>query len=206
MKKEMIDEDLVELTIENYQYVWKKTRGTEVSESLKGFHAHLHEELGYELYSRTLERTEFFSEADNSFFRLMGVQVREIYFKKDAEIIRCNDVQGMIYIVSRGSVDISVAQTRLCTLGCGGMFGSFKAKSETRQSISAIAKVHCNILVIDGVEFHRVLYRLKVLKILFVFFLILDSESVSRYTYKSKTSKLFKCRIYRTKRRFDYRL
>lgn len=156
MKKELIDEDLVALTIENYQYVWKKTQGTEVSKTLSGFHAHLHEDLGFDLYASTFKRTEFFCEADNSFFRLMGVQVREMYFKKDAEIIRCNDVQGLIYIVYKGRVDITVAKMRLCTMDNGGMFGSFKGKLKTRQTITAVAKVHVGVLAVDGIEFYKV--------------------------------------------------
>lgn len=156
MKKEMIDEDLIALTIENYQYVWKKTQGTDVTKFLNGFHAQLHEDLAFNFYSSTFKKTEFFRDADNSFFRLMGVQVREMYFKKDAEILRCNDVQGMVYIVCRGKVDISMAKIRLCTLSCGGIFGAFKGI--TRQTITATAKVHCGILVIDAIEFNKVFH------------------------------------------------
>lgn len=198
----MIDEDLVALTIENYQYVWKKTQGTEVSKSLHGFHAHLQEDLCFDLYSNTFKRTQFFCEADNSFFRLMGVLIREMYFKKDAKIMQCNDVQGFVYIVYNGKVDISMAATKLCTLERGGMFGSFKGKPKTRQTISATAKVHVGLLVVDGIEFHKVKWRWRVyfenLGKLNVN--ILDCVAVSSYFNESKECKFFKCGICRSER------
>lgn len=157
MKKEMIDEDLVALTIENYRYVWRKTKGTVVSKFLSEFYAHLHEDLCFELYSSTFQLTEFLSEADSSLHRLLAVQVDEMYFKKDAEIIRYNDVQGMVYLICKGKVDVSVAKMRICSLGAGGMFGAFKGQGKTRQTITVTAKFHCRVLAIDGVAFYKVL-------------------------------------------------
>lgn len=156
MNKEMIDEELLRHTIESYQYVWKKTQGTEISKSIKGFHAHLHEDLTYELYADTFRHAEFFSDADKSFYRLLGVEVREMFFKKDAEIVRCNDVQGLIYIVYRGRVDVSMAKIKLCTMGNGGIFGAFKGKGLTRQTITVAAKVHVAVLAVDAAKFQEV--------------------------------------------------
>lgn len=156
MKHELIDEDLVAHTIQNYQYVWKKTRGIVVHDILNDFHAHLHEDITMDLYADTFKITEFFCDADNSLYRLMSVHVHEMFFKKDAEILRCNDIQQMVYVVSKGKVDISIAKMKLCTLGAGGMFGSFKGTGRTRQTIDVVARYHCRILAIDGNEFYKV--------------------------------------------------
>lgn len=156
VKNERMDEDLIATTIEHYQYIWKATQGRDISKSLGKFFPHLHEDLTFTLYSSTLMAADFFSGADKSFFRLLGVHVKEMYFKKDSEIIRCNDVQNLLYFVYKGKVDVVVAKTRMATMGKGGIFGCLTKRGLTRQTITVVAKVHVAVLVIEGVVFHKV--------------------------------------------------
>lgn len=156
VKKELIDEDLIATTIEHYQYVWKRTHGTDIAKSLSYFYPQLHEDLTFTLYAKTLMAADFFAGADNSFFRVLGVHVNEMYFKKDAEIIRCNDVQSLLYFVFKGKVDVIVAKTKMATMGKGGIFGCLSKRGVTRQTITVLAKVHVGVLVIESVLFHKV--------------------------------------------------
>lgn len=158
IRKESIDEDLVNLAIDHYRYIWKKTKGSKITNFLSEFHSQMHEELCFDLYSNTFQMTEFLSDADSSLHRLLAVQVHEMYFKKDVEIIRCNDIQKMVYVISKGKVEVSVAKMRLCHLGAGGMFGAFKGTGKTRQTITVTARYHCRVLAIDGDQFYKVLF------------------------------------------------
>lgn len=70
VKHEYVDEDLVEATIEHYQYVWKKTQGFNVCQTFTSyFHPNLHEDMTFDMYAGTLQAADFFSDADESFFR-----------------------------------------------------------------------------------------------------------------------------------------
>lgn len=84
------------------------------------------------------------------------MHMTEMYFKKDAIIIRCNDVQNMLYFVHRGKVDVMMANTRLTTMGKGGIFGCLVRQGKTRQTITVVARVHVAVLAIETVMFHKV--------------------------------------------------
>lgn len=83
--------------------------------------------------------------------------MKELYFKKDAEIIRCNDVQSMLFFVHRGKVDVTMAKTKLTTMGKGGIFGCMARMGKTRQTITVVAKVHVGVLAIEATMFHKVI-------------------------------------------------
>lgn len=75
---------------------------------------------------------------------------------KDADIIRCNDIQSSIYFVYKGKVDVLLARTKLTSMGKGGIFGCLSKQGITRQTINVVAKVHVGVLVIDSIIFHKV--------------------------------------------------
>lgn len=156
MKDELVDEGLVESTIEDHKYLWKnKDVGLAVA-SLSDFHDHLHVDLLYQLYGNTLKACDAFAGANESFYRQLGIRVKEEYFSKDSDIIRCNDIQNLVYIVKKGRVDIMLAKSRLCSMGKGGMFGCFQKHGRIRQTITAVARVHVAVLTIPGGLLHKV--------------------------------------------------
>lgn len=75
---------------------------------------------------------------------------------KDIAIIRCNDIQSKIYIVSKGQVEIRLANTRLCSLGQGGIFGNLTKEHRIRQTITAVAVIHSDLFVVDSVVFFKI--------------------------------------------------
>lgn len=117
LERESIDDDLVKTTVDHYEYIWKKTQGTNTQNIFQDFHPQLHQDISYFLYSSTLNNVQFFQEASEGFFRNFGMHLKEAHLRKDSVIIRCNDVQGMMYMVYKGSVDVKVASMRICTLG-----------------------------------------------------------------------------------------
>lgn len=156
MKHELVDETLVENTIDVHRYLWKNKDVGSAVDSLCDFHHHLHVDLIFQLYGKTLEASDAFAHANESFFRQLGIRLKEQYFSKDSEIIRCNDVQDLVYIVKKGRVDVMLAKSRLTSLGKGGMFGCFHKHGPIRQTITAIAKVHVAVLTIPSNELHAV--------------------------------------------------
>lgn len=117
VEKENIDEDLVNATVDHYEYIWKRTQGTDTDNVFRDFHPQLHQDVSYFLYSSTLHNIEFFQDAQEGFYTHFGMHVQELHFRKDSVIIRCNDVQSLMYIVYKGGVDIKVAKARVCILG-----------------------------------------------------------------------------------------
>lgn len=117
VKSEYIDEDLIQHTIEHYEYFWKKTHGSNFSDTVRNLHPNLRAEIVTNLYGPTLESIELFQSVDRGFYRQLAIHLKVEHFKKDSEIIRCNDIQGLLYIIFRGKIDISLAGTKLCTLG-----------------------------------------------------------------------------------------
>ena len=107
------------------------------------------------LYERTLRSTAIFSSVSSNFVHVIVTALDEVHFKKDADIIRANDVQGKLYVVYKGKVDVTVANVVLATLGPGGVFGCFAATGTTRQTIAVRALVHTTLLAIESEKFHE---------------------------------------------------
>lgn len=156
MKHELVEEDLVEATIEDHRFLWKNKDVGNVVDILNEFHDHLHVELIYQLHGDTLRACDAFAGVDESFYRQLGVKLEEQYFSKDSEIIRCNDIQDLVYIVKKGRVDVMLAKSKLCSMGSGGMFGCFRKHGKMRQTINVVAKVHVVVLTVPNQEFSRV--------------------------------------------------
>lgn len=156
MRNELVDETIIENTIEDYKYLWKnRDVGTAVL-SLNSFHDHLRVELLHQLYGSTLDACGLFARANNSFYRQLSDKLKEDYFGKDSEIIRCNDIRNLVHIVKKGKVDVMLGNHRLCSLGKGGMFGCFQKHGKMRQTITAVAKVHVTVLTLPCDELHKV--------------------------------------------------
>lgn len=126
MDKEYVSEDLVQDVLEHFEFVWKKTKGQNVKDQLVKLHNHLHKELALQLYMQTLENVKYFVGVDHSFHNFLCTRLDVTYFKKGADIIRCNDIQGKLFFICKGTVDILVAGTKVSSMCSGGIFGKKK--------------------------------------------------------------------------------
>lgn len=120
--------------------MFKKSKGRNFNKLMDMFHTTLKRDFGVAVYAATLYKSQLFRNADPCFYSHLACDMLISYYKKDAEIIRCNDVQHNLFVVHRGFVDIYVAKQKICTLSRGGIFGDLQQKP-VRQTISAYAKV-----------------------------------------------------------------
>lgn len=102
MKKYCPNSPLQQETVAHYEYVWKKTKGHKTTGTLKNFHSVLKADLSFYLYATALKLTYVFNGIDNSTMRFISTFFDEYHYKKDAEIIRCNDINNYIYVVYKG--------------------------------------------------------------------------------------------------------
>lgn len=123
MDREYVDERLTELTISHFEHVWKKTRGNRISDLLNELHTTLHKDIAHLSYSDTISNVKLFQGLNESFHQMLSLHLSQLYYEKGADIIRCNDVQGNLFIVFKGKLDIIIAKSRVCTLENGGCFG-----------------------------------------------------------------------------------
>lgn len=135
MKPELVDEDVVQMTIDHYDHVWKKSHGNRLENFCSELHPNLLKDFTYFLFGESLQKIELFEGAEESFFQMIGVHLQQVFVKKDEDIIRCNDIQDKIYIVYKGSVEINVANTSICVLKQGGIFGNITKHGKIRQTI-----------------------------------------------------------------------
>lgn len=157
MKPEMVDEDIVQSTVDHYDHVWKKSLSYNIEKFSDNLHPDLQKDFTYFLFGDVLKDVDLFSGAEESFYQLLGVHLRQVYVKKDEDVIRCNDVQGMLYIIMKGNISITVAYSNICHMQKGGIFGNFTRHSKIRQTILAQAQVHTSLLMIEGPMFHNII-------------------------------------------------
>lgn len=71
---------------------------------LSKLHPALYEDAVLDMYERALREVPLFENVDRSFFRILGKELREKYFKKDHVITQANNIMENIYIIYRGRV------------------------------------------------------------------------------------------------------
>lgn len=145
VKDETVDEDLIQETINHYEYSFRKTNGRDFRKFTSIFHTTLSSEFSYTVFASTIKRIQLFRNIEHGFYHHFSSALNLSYYKKDTEIIRCNDVQRNLYFVHKGAVDITVARQTVTTLTKGGIFGNFH-KKEIRQTISAFTKVRFQVV------------------------------------------------------------
>ncbi|GJQ83461.1 hypothetical protein Trydic_g8587 [Trypoxylus dichotomus] len=142
---------------DHYEYVWKKSHGMNMHHVLKYFHPQLEQDMAFNLYSTTMLRASLFQGEHFSLFQALTPLFHREYYTKDSNIIQCNDVQRKIFFVHEGSVGIYIANSQVCVLEIGGMFGCFDKMGITRQTLTAIAKIHSTVLTVDSTLFYKTL-------------------------------------------------
>ncbi|KAI4455199.1 cyclic nucleotide-gated cation channel subunit a [Holotrichia oblita] len=152
-----VNEKDIQAIVAHYEYVWKKSQGMNMHHVLKYFHPQLEQDMAYSLYSNTLLRATLFQGEHPSVFEALTPLFYREYYTKDSKIIQCNDIQTKIFFVHEGSVDIYIANTPVCILESGGMFGCLQKTGITRQTLTAVTKVHSTVLTVDSTLLHRTL-------------------------------------------------
>lgn len=187
---------LVDYTVQHYEYVWKRTKGYSSSTILKSFHPVLEADFCNHIYVPTLTLVDFFTGISLTDLTHLATNFVEEHFTKGAYIMRCNDVQRSLFIVHRGKVDIIVAKQRLCVLRTGGVFGCLSSKGVTRQTITAKARIHADVLVIDSAKFGNVVSKYSIIKHKFKRASTANCEYIlataARHTHSGNESKISK--------------
>ncbi|XP_022919020.2 uncharacterized protein [Onthophagus taurus] len=190
-----LDENITEEMVNHYEYVWRETLGTNITALSKKFNLYLRTQFFSFLYEETLRRTNIFCNAPDAIVQHFLPMLEEQHYKKGAEIIRCNDVQGKMFIVHRGAINITVANTEICEMEMGGIFGCFQKGGITRQTINVTAKSHTIVLTVDSVKFHELMSEwddrnietfLKQLKVIHTEFIEVSSKVTQRLLTREK--------------------
>lgn len=179
VNNENVDEDLINRTVEFYEHWWLKTSSFYLTEKFHIFYPQLQLDCVMQLFYPAVKDIPLFEGADIGFFRLLLPLLRKTAFKKDNTIIRCNDVQPKIYILIKGEIDITVANTKLCTLTQGGMFGNLSNKPRMRQKIKASTFIHSEVLSCQAVVFMRIINQFPKIKQKLDQFLYLSQEYIT---------------------------
>lgn len=125
VKNENVDEQLVEETIDYFEYLWQRTLGISDKQQMSQLHPLLHIECAKHLYQSTIVIVPLFEKAEMGFHRKLLYHIDTLLLKENMTVIRCNDIQTNLYIVLRGEIDIFAAGSKVATLKSGGMFGNF---------------------------------------------------------------------------------
>lgn len=90
---ELIFEGIIGETVDHFEYIWRRTKGSDISLVMKRLHMSLKEDIVIFLYGPCLKSVTMFEGVDEKFLKMLGGYLKEEYFMKKAKIIRTNDVQ-----------------------------------------------------------------------------------------------------------------
>ncbi|XP_015514504.2 uncharacterized protein LOC107220421 [Neodiprion lecontei] len=165
LRNEDVSSVLILLSIEEVEHRWKCSKGLNWKKLFKTLPSQLHEEVAVELHGPALAKVNLLKDQDFSATRLLACRVENTCYRKDTPIIQRNEVQGNIYIIKSGLVDILAADdTLICSLGPGGIFGSFMRKKPVRHTMQMMASGHTSLFVISAEEFYNVLDHFPVIQ------------------------------------------
>ncbi|GJQ74387.1 hypothetical protein Trydic_g21261 [Trypoxylus dichotomus] len=158
MKQEKVNH-VLKLRIQDYlQYKWNRTRNVSLQFLLSQMNSTLHEDAALFLYESTLRHVPMFENVDHSFFRVIGKELREEYYLEGDVVIHVNDIVQDIYIIHRGSVELSSAHNMIpIIMGIGGVFGNVFEKDKTLCAISVRALRNLDLLCLSVEKFKRIL-------------------------------------------------
>ncbi|KAI4458628.1 voltage and ligand gated potassium channel [Holotrichia oblita] len=118
----------------------------------------LHEDVVLYLYEATLRHVPMFENADHSFFRVIAKELREEYFIEGDTVVRNNDIVQDIYIIHKGSVELSNAHNMIpVIMGIGGVFGNVFEKDKSLCGISVRALKNLDLLCLNVETFRKLL-------------------------------------------------
>lgn len=179
LKAQEVSPQLISLTMDEVEHRWKCSKESDWKKLFQTLPSQLHEEVAMELHGPTLARVSLFKEQDSSATRLLACQVDETCYRRGTTIIRRNEVQGNVYIIRDGSVDVLAADdTCISTLGSGSLFGSFRRRKPARHTMQMIARGHVLLFVISADKFYNIVDHFPVIQARLSNATVLDAEFI----------------------------
>ncbi|KAL0841121.1 hypothetical protein ABMA28_014878 [Loxostege sticticalis] len=152
--QENVDPMLTAKTLKYFEYVWKRTNGSNPQEICRCLNTALMEDTLVFMYERALREVPLFGKVERSFIRVITQHLHEMYFLKGETVIQCRDVQPYIYIIYRGKVDVLTSYNEMITcMGPGGMFGNFTGQPISCSAVAIYASRSLDLLVIPSQSF-----------------------------------------------------
>ncbi|XP_037872949.2 uncharacterized protein LOC101746849 [Bombyx mori] len=149
-----VDSTLMVKTLKYFEYVWKRTNGSNPQQICRRLNSSLMEDTLVFMYEGALREVPLFGKVERSFIRLITQHVHEMYFLKGDTVIQCKDIQSYIFIIYRGKVDVLTSYNEMITcMGPGGMFGNFTGKPMACSEVTIYASRSLDLLVIPSHTF-----------------------------------------------------
>ncbi|XP_072932091.1 uncharacterized protein [Epargyreus clarus] len=147
--QENVDPLLTVKTLKYFEYVWKRTNGSNPQQICRGLNSALMEDTLVFMYERALREVPLFGKVERSFIRVITQHLHEMYFLKGDTVVQCKDVQTNVYIIYRGKVDVLSSYSEMITcMGPGGMFGNFTGQPVSSSEVSIYASRSLDLLVL----------------------------------------------------------
>ncbi|CAG5031755.1 unnamed protein product [Parnassius apollo] len=108
-----VDSLLIIKTLKYFEYVWKRTNGSNPQELCRGLNSALMEDTLVFMYERALREVPLFGRVERSFIRVITQHLHEMYFLKGDTVIQCKDIQTDIYIIYRGKQAASSSEVSI---------------------------------------------------------------------------------------------
>nr|XP_034830292.1 uncharacterized protein LOC117987394 [Maniola hyperantus] len=152
--RENVDLMLTVKTLKYFEYVWKRTHGSDPQKICRGLNSALMEDTLVFMYERALREVPLFGKVERSFIRVITQHLHEMYFLKGDTVVLCKDLQTYIYIIYRGKVDVLSSYNEMITcMGPGGMFGNFSGQPVSISGVAIYASRNLDLLVLPSQTF-----------------------------------------------------
>ncbi|KAM3964354.1 uncharacterized protein ACR2FA_001326 [Aphomia sociella] len=156
--QEDVDPILTTKTLRYFEYVWKRTNGSNAQQICRCLNSALMEDTLVFMYEKALREVPLFGKVERSFIRVITQHLHEMYFLKGETVIQVSDIQPYIYIIYRGKVDVLTSYNEMVTcMGPGGMFGNFSGQPVSCSAVSIYASRSLDLLVIPGQTFFNLI-------------------------------------------------
>ncbi|XP_052759511.1 uncharacterized protein LOC113513411 [Galleria mellonella] len=156
--QENVDPILTARTLKYFEYVWKRTNGSNAQQICRCLNSALMEDTLVFMYEKALREVPLFGKVERSFIRVITQHLHEMYFLKGESVIQVSDIQPYIYIIYRGKVDVLTSYNEMITcMGPGGMFGNFSGQPVSCSAVSIYASRSLDLLVIPGQTFFNLI-------------------------------------------------
>ncbi|KAH9627836.1 hypothetical protein HF086_001732 [Spodoptera exigua] len=153
-----VDPMLTAKTLKYFEYVWKRTNGSNPQKICRLLNSALMEDTLVFMYERALREVPLFGKVERSFIRVITQHLHEMYFLKGDTVIQCRDIQPYIFIIYRGKVDVLTSYNEMITcMGPGGMFGNFTGQPISCSEVTIYASRSLDLLVIPSVTFFNLI-------------------------------------------------
>ncbi|CAH1645596.1 unnamed protein product [Spodoptera littoralis] len=100
--QENVDPMLTVKTLKYFEYVWKRTNGSNPQRICRHLNSALMEDTLVFMYERALREVPLFGKVERSFIRVITQHLHEMYFLRGDTVIQCRDIQPYIFIIYRG--------------------------------------------------------------------------------------------------------